>query len=123
MRLGFTTLVLYMLGTLLAWMGCFVCVYVLAALACARDLDAYAPGGVPLVNVLTIATFVATAALTIAISWHAGKSLRSTSTPPPDEKRGVYARFVPFVALAGGVLALIALAWLALPLLLLPLGC
>jgi hypothetical protein len=121
MSTRFSVILVYLLATLLAWLGCFVVVYVFVAVACARGLAA--AGALPLIQALCIGTILATAALTVWSVWRARKRLRALESTPGSDPGVAYARFVPFVALAAGVLVLIALAWLALPPLLLPLGC
>jgi divalent metal cation (Fe/Co/Zn/Cd) transporter len=123
MRSGFMTLVMSLVGALLAWMGCFVAVYLLSALGCARNLAAFAPGSLPLTRSLSIVAVAGTAAFTAWLLRRARKLLRTADEPATDGYHPNPRRFAPFVSLLGAVLALIALAWLALPPLLLPSDC
>jgi hypothetical protein len=120
-RERFAPIVLYLLGALLAWMGCFVGVYVLAALACARGFAAFALGGLPVVKLFSVVLVLAAATLSawIVRRAHAALGREKAGDGAARDARA----FVPFVALGGGVLVLIALLWLALPPLLLSAQC
>lgn len=101
----------------LIWMGNFLFVYVFAALACAQriaDMELLGFGIVPFAT--TASSILAAVAIlvvmrTAARRWHA----ESTSD--------THSRFIRFVTLGSAALALVALAWVALPPLLATTAC
>jgi uncharacterized membrane protein len=89
---------------LLIWALNFLCIYIFAALACARRFSHLTIAGLPIVPAVTSAVSVATFAATLAFMWVAlkrGKPAEST--------------LLRFLALTLGTLALLATAWVALP--------
>lgn len=104
----FTPTTLFIVGALLVWLANFVIVYVFAALACARGFAAIRLIGVPIVPAVTTVSLLAAAAATIVL-------LRKGAIKARDAAQSEHSRFIGFVALMTSVLAIIALALLALP--------
>jgi hypothetical protein len=116
MEYRFTSTTLLMMGGLLIWGADFLIVYTFAAVACARqfaDLELAGLGIIPAVTVAISAIALVAAALI-------GRSaLRRLQAHNPEQPR----RFIDFLALAVSVLAIIAIAWSALPALLIEEAC
>lgn len=107
----FTSTSFFIWGGLLIYALSFLVVYVSVALSCAR------PFGVGLVRVATVAWSVA-AAVAILVHLLAARR-RNRNDPSADE----HTRFIRSVAAAASGLALLALAWLTLPALVLRTQC
>jgi hypothetical protein len=107
MQQRFARTTFFIMGALLIWLATFVCVYVFAALACARGFAHLQVGGLLIVPFVTITgTFLAAIAnLSLLLV------LRKLTRDESDEHAG----FLRFVALASTVIVLVSLAWLALP--------
>ena len=105
----FASTTLFIGSSLLIWMADFLFVYVFAALACARGFANSELFGISIVPLVTTASTLLAALATAAVIWMAASRLRRKSTADR------HARFIHRVALGAGVLALLALAWLALP--------
>jgi hypothetical protein len=97
-------------GGLLAWMADFVLVYVFAALACARGFADATLVGLPIVPLVTVLASLTAGTITILIG---RRGYRMRHAAEVDE----HTRFIGFVALAGGSLALVALLLLVMPVL------
>lgn len=110
MRHPFTTTAFLILGGLLAWMADFVFVYVFAALACARGFADVSWFGVPIVTLMTLLASALAGAATLLLVRRGFRLQR-------DEAVDDHARFIGFVTLASGGIALIALVLLVLPVL------
>jgi hypothetical protein len=95
-------------GGLLVWMAAFVAVYVFAALACARGFADVSWAGLPIVTLMTLLASLLAGAATIAIVRRGYRLQKEATTDEPS-------RFIGFVALASGGIALIALMLLVLP--------
>lgn len=97
-------------GGLLVWMADFVVVYGFAAVACARGFAEVSWFGVPIITLVTLlASLVAAAATALIV----GRGYRLQKDVAIDEQ----SRFIGFVALASGGMALFALVLLVLPVL------
>jgi len=108
MRHPFTSTTLLIAGGLLAWLAEFVFVYGFAAVACARGFADVSLLGLPIVPVLTIVTSLVTAAITVML---VRRGRRLQSELGADD----HSRFIGFVIVASGGIALIALVLLVLP--------
>jgi hypothetical protein len=97
-----------MLGGLLAWIADFVFVYVFAAVACARGFADVSWFGVPIVTLMTLLASTLAGAATLLVARRGFRLQR-------DEATDDHARFIGFVTLASGGIALIALVLLVLP--------
>lgn len=102
---------------LLIWAADFLFIYVLAALACARGFAATEIAGVRLVPFAAMLATLLALAGTAAVMWSARQRTRRAS----DRDRP--AEFVSFLVLALGALALLAIAWNALPVVMLSSHC
>lgn len=113
----FTRTSFFIWGVLLVWAADFLFLYVFAAIACARGLLPGEAAGfaiLPSVGVLASGiAILATALLMRTALRRIRKSAASDSV----------ARFIDFLVLALGALALIAIVWTALPPLLLRQDC
>lgn len=116
MERRFTPTALLIWSGLLVWAADFLFVYVFAAVACAQsfaDARVFGVSVVAFATVLaTIAALVATAAV-IAYAWRRTRACRSDARE----------RFVLFLTMSLGAIALVAIVWSALPPLLLETGC
>lgn len=108
MQQRFATTAFLLLGGLLVWMANFVFVYVFAAIACARGFADASVLGLPIVTMMTLLASLLAGAVTLSIA-RRGYRLLSQA------ERDGYMRFVGFVAVAGGVIALVALVMLVVP--------
>ena len=97
-------------GGLLVWMADFVFVYVFAAVACAKGFADASLLGLPVVTVVTLLASLLAGVVTVLV---ARRGYRLQSASEMDE----YTRFIGFVTLAGGALALVALLLLVMPIL------
>jgi hypothetical protein len=101
-------------GALLIWAAYFMLAYGFAALACAHGFAGVEIAGIAIVPL------VAGAAALLALAGSAGMLLfsrrRAPAAPAPSET----AQFLRSTALWAALLALIAIAWTALPLLFFP---
>jgi len=109
-RYPFTQTTFLMMGGLLVWMADFVVVYVFAAVACARGFAGVSWFGVPIVTLVTLLASLVAGVVTGLIVRRGYLLQRNVAT---DEQ----SRFIGFVALASGGIALIALMLLVLPVL------
>lgn len=108
MRHPFTATTFLILGGLLVWMADFVFVYVFAAVACARGFADVSWLGVPIVTMMTLLASLIAGAATVLVVRRGYRLQRDVTT---DE----HSRFIGFVTLASGGIALIALILLVLP--------
>ena len=115
-RRRFTNTMLRAWGGLLAWAGYFLLVYVLIALACERGFADARIGGVALVPFVAVTALVPALAVTVWLATWARRRARLEEAPAGS-------RFADFLGWALGALAVLALAWTALPSLLLRTGC
>lgn len=107
-RHPFTSTTFLILGGLLVWMADFVLVYVFAALACARGFADVSWFGIPIVVSMTVLMSLIAGAVTVLLIRRGYRLQNEVGT---DES----SRFIGFVALAGGGIALIALVMLVIP--------
>jgi hypothetical protein len=112
----FTSTLLRTWGGLLAWASYFLVVYVLVALACERGFADARIGGVAFVPFVAIAALVPALAVTVWLATRAQRRARVDVAPAGS-------RFADFLGWALGALAVLALAWTALPSMLLRTGC
>lgn len=110
MQHRFTSTTFLIVGGLLAWMANFILVYVFAAVACARGFADARWLGLPIVTLVTLFASLLTGAVTILVV-RLGYRLRRVAGT--DE----HTRFIGFVTLACGALALVALVLLVMPVL------
>lgn len=108
MQHRFTATTFLVLGGLLVWMANFVFVYVFAAVACARGFADARWSGLPVVTLATLLSSVIAGVITVLI---ARRGYRLHAAVEADE----HTRFIGFVTLAGGALALVALVLLVMP--------
>lgn len=114
-RRTFNVTVFLLWGTLLAWATYFLLLYVVIALACERGYADAQIAGFRLIPAAGVVGFVLALGVTGALAaaawrrWHGATSANG--------------RFLGFVAMALGLLALAALAWTTLPPVLLDTGC
>jgi type IV secretory pathway TrbD component len=105
---------LRMLSGLLVWGAHFGLVYVITALACARRFYALEWQGIGLVVwVVAIATLAAIASV-LAIALPVWRHIRRHGAPDPTSA------FIDWLTVAFGGLALVAIVWEGLPVLLVP---
>jgi polyferredoxin len=102
MRRHFGSTAFLLMGALLVWIADFVFVYVFAAVACARGF------GASLVPAVTTAASLTAGVVTI---WLLRRGYRAQRMSAIDEQ----GRFIAFVTLATGAIALVALGMLILP--------
>ncbi|HEX5650948.1 MAG TPA: hypothetical protein VFX69_14925 [Steroidobacteraceae bacterium] len=112
----FTSTMLRAWGGLLAWASYFLVVYVLVALACERGFADARIGGVAFVPFVAIAALLPALAVTVWLALSALRRARLDVAPAGS-------RFADFLGWALGALAVLALAWTALPSMLLRTGC
>ena len=108
MQHPFTRTAFLILGGLLVWIADFVFVYVFAAVACARGFADVSWFGVPIVTMMTLLASAIAGAATVLVVRCGYRLQRDAAT---DEQ----SRFIGFVALASGGIALLALMLLVLP--------
>jgi hypothetical protein len=108
----FTTIVFLIWGGLLTWAGYFLFVYVFAALACARHFHHVTVAGIGVVTLATFAALPIALAITLWIVQHARRRIREDAS-----------RLARFLAVSLGSLALLAMVWIALPVLILRRSC
>jgi hypothetical protein len=108
MQHPFTRTTLLILGGLLVWIGDFTFVYVFAALACARGFADVSWLGVPIVTMMTLLASLLAGVATVLVVRRGYRLQREAAS---DEQ----SRFIGFVTLASGGIALIALVLLVLP--------
>ena len=101
---------------LLIWAADFLLIYVIQAIVCAKG---YAHMAVFGLQAIPATTLLCTLAATFAVIAVALRCMRRIRAAPPDER----IHFTLFVAAAISGLALTAIAWTALPGLLLRTGC
>jgi hypothetical protein len=111
----FTVATLRLWGGLLVWAGYFLVVYVFAALACERGFADAQVAGVAVVTLVSAGGAIVSLAGTIALVAVTRRGGRAESA------RG--ARFADRLGWTLGLLGLLAIAWTALPHLLLRTGC
>jgi hypothetical protein len=113
-RVRFTSATLRVLSGLMIWAAHFLVIYVFTALACARhfaDLSWLGIGVVPWV--IGTATLAAATTMLVVI----GLAVRDARL---NASRNNMSSFVPWMSAALGGLALMAILWEALPVLLIP---
>lgn len=108
MQHRFTTTTFLLTGGLLVWMADFVFVYVFAAVACARGFADATLLGLPVVTLVTLLASLVAGTITV---WIVRRGYRLHSAVEMDE----HTRFIGFVAVASGTLALVALVLLVMP--------
>ena len=113
----FTPTVFLIWSGLLIWMGNFLFVYTFAALACAWRFAHVELFGINIVPLASSASSILSASAIVAMMWTAVRRLRGESSAD------AHSRFIYLVTLGAGGLALIALAWVALPPWLSDVGC
>jgi hypothetical protein len=101
MNRRFTSTTFLLTGALLVWMADFAFVYVFTAVACARNFA-------QLVTPVTTAASLSAGAVTL---WLLHRGYRAHQASAIDE----HGRFIAFVTLATSIVALVALAMLILP--------
>jgi hypothetical protein len=111
MALRFTIEILRMLSGLLIWGAHFLFIYIFTALACARRFYYLSWLGIGIVPWVVALATVAALGGTLAILWSAWRNLRKGYATPA---------FIDWMTLAFGGLALVAILWEALPVLLVP---
>lgn len=111
MRHPFTRTTFLITGGLLVWIADFAFVYVFAAVACARGFADVSWIGVPIVTLITLLASAIAGAVTVLV---VRRGYRLQRDGAADE----HSRFIGFVTLASGGIALIALVLLVLPALL-----
>ena len=110
----FTYVTFRMLSGLLIWAAHFLVIYVFTALACARRFSHIEWLGIGIVPwMIGVATLAAIAA-TLIVIWLALRDARASTA------RNTISSFVPWMTAAFGGLALVAILWEALPVLLVP---
>ena len=112
---SFTRNAVQLWGGLLVWAAYFLVVYVVGAVACERDFTDVRIVGVGLVPFAGAAGLFAALAATAALARSAWRRARTDATHG--------GRFVGALAWTLSLLTLLALAWVALPPLLLRTGC
>ena len=108
MQHRFLTTTFLVMGGLLVWMADFVFVYVFAAVACAKGFADATLWGLPVVTLVTLSASLIAGGVTVLIG---RRGYRLHSAVEMDE----YTRFIGFVTLACGGLALVALVLLVIP--------
>lgn len=111
----FTVAAFRLWGGLLVWAAYFLLVYVVAALACERGFADVRVAGIDVLPFVTVAGLALSVAATAALLIVTRRGARV------EPGRG--ARFADLLGWTVGLLALLALAWTALPHLLLRTGC
>jgi hypothetical protein len=101
---------------LLIWAADFLLIYVIEAIACAKG---FADAAILGIGIVPWTTLVCTLAATVATALTLRRCVRQARAAQSDER----VQFTLFVTAATGGLALIAIAWTALPGLLLQTGC
>jgi hypothetical protein len=109
MSARFTSVTWLTFGSLLAWLSCFVSIYVLTALACARGWADLRFAGLGIVPATWALLLLVAAGCTGALATLALRRRRRA------QGRDSNARFIDFLALSLGLFALFALLWMALP--------
>jgi hypothetical protein len=109
MQHRFTPTTFFVWGGLLIWAADFLFVYVFAAVACARRFADAEIAGLRLVPVATSLASIAASIATLVLILRAVR--RAHGGDYVDES----SRFIQFLAIALGALALVAIAWTALP--------
>lgn len=105
----FTPTALFVCGGLLIWAADFMIIYVVAAIACARDFAAITIAGLPFVAAFGTALTAGAVAATVLLMGVATRRLRAQG----QSEQSV--RFIYFLAGAIGGLSLIAILFNALP--------
>jgi hypothetical protein len=114
MSRGFTQVTFLVMGTLLVWLACFTAIYVLGAVACARDFAQLRIAGLGIPGVVSTLLVLAAAAFT---AWRVQCALRQR------QRGDQNAKFTQFLALSLGTLVLVGLGLLTLPALLVRPAC
>jgi hypothetical protein len=94
---------------LLIWMGNFLFAYSFAALACARRFAETEILGFAVVPLVSTASSILSGLAIVAVMWTRVRRLREEASADANS------RFISFVTLGVGGLALLALVWIALP--------
>lgn len=113
MESRFTRTTFFIWGGLLIWAADFLFVYVFAALACARGFEHMRIAGVGVVQFMTLAASLAASIGAVLLMRRALSELRSGAPAST-------CRFHAFLSASLSGLALVAIAWSALPPLLSP---
>jgi hypothetical protein len=107
MQHRFAPTTFFITGSLLTWMGAFVFVYTLGALACARGFAHVRVLAMPILPLATTLAAVVAGAATVVLLIRGWRRYQAAG----DE----HSSFIGFVALATSVIVLIALLLLSLP--------
>jgi hypothetical protein len=111
---GFASATLRMLSGLLIWAAHFLAIYAFTALACARHWSQASWLGIGVIPWVIGAATLAAATTTLVVIWLALRNTRSSAS------RNNASSFLPWMTAAFGGLALMAILWEALPVLLVP---
>jgi hypothetical protein len=114
---GFVRKSLFMIGGLLIWAAQFTMIYVFNALACARGFagrQMLGIGVVPfVVGAVSLLALAAALAVLLAALWRRGPARTSPEERPVDA-------FLRYTTIAIAALSLVAIAWNAVPALIVP---
>jgi hypothetical protein len=110
----FASATLRMFSGLLIWAAHFLVIYVFTALACARRFSEASWLGIGVVPWVIGAATLAAATTTLVVIWLAMRDARLSTS------RNNMSSFVPWMTAALGGLALVAILWEALPVLVVP---
>jgi len=105
----FAPTVAFLCGGLLIWAANFLLIYTIAAVACAKGAAEWRMLGMPFNLFVTVVSTVAAFVATAVLIWRAANRLRCD--PDPDE----HARFLRSLGLTIAAFALLAVAFNALP--------
>jgi hypothetical protein len=112
----FTPTAFLIWGGLLIYAVDFVVIYVIEAIACAKG---FADGALLGISAVALTTLLCSAVAATAVGLILRRCVVQLRAAPPDERT----RFTLFIAAATSALALVGIAWTALPGLLLRTGC
>lgn len=110
----FTQVAFLVMGSLLAWLACFASIYVLGAIACARDFVHLRLAGLTLPTIASVLLLSTATGFTI---WQVRRAQRQRRRGDQNSK------FTEFLVLSLGTLAMLGLGMLALPALLVRPAC
>jgi hypothetical protein len=116
-RVRFTSATLRILSGLLIWAAHFLVIYIFTALACARRFADLSWLGIGVVPWVIGAATLAAAAVTLVVI---GLAVRDARLNTSRNNMNNMSSFVPWMTAAFGGLALMAILWEALPVLLVP---
>lgn len=114
MARSFPHVALLITGSLLAWLACFAAIYVLGAIACARDFADLRLAGISFPAIASVLLLLLATGFT---AWQVRRALRQRRRGDQNSK------FTEFLALSLGALALMGLGLLAMPVLLVRPAC